>query len=233
MHSALINGDELTYCGEELYWHMRYGGLLYGVRNPYRWPGMPACEDELEKIRREDRARLEEWVKVQSLKVAPAGATLWDGWTHEPGIEPLTGHGPKPWCSYPGPFLVAEQASAPERQAAVEAAFAYSTREQARAAERKARAKGTDYRQLARDVERASKERAKQERNAQEWAERQTQAHHRKLLTLTERIERRMRTPRYRRSHALAQFALWAASEDHDYIEAMFALYSQGRTRLL
>jgi hypothetical protein len=115
-----------------------------------------------------------------------------------------------------------------ERQAETQATWRRVETFKARAT----RAKGTDYRKLARDLERSSKARAKHERNAQKWARDQTQAHNFKLLTLADRIERRMRAPGYRRSYALARFALWA-SDDHDYIEAMFQLYSQGRTRLL
>jgi hypothetical protein len=125
-----------------------------------------------------------------------------------------------------------EQARA-ERQSQIEArrVEAWQRREKAIKA-RAARAKGTDYSKLARDMERSSKARAKRERNAQKWAEQQTIAHNFKLLTLADRIERRMRAPGMSRSHALAQFALWA-SDDHDYIEAMFNLYTQGRARLL
>jgi hypothetical protein len=209
----LINGDELTYCREELYWRMRYGGLIYGVSNPYRWPGMPACEDELEKIRRFDRARLEEWVKVQSLKIAPAGATLWDGWTHEPGIEPLTGHGPKPWSPYRGPFLVAVADEQPPRPPP--------------------RPRGTDYQWLAKRLKTQSEELAAHDQRVRDWSKTRTARLRRETSALLDRIEGRMRSPRLgRRRQALARFALWA-SEDHDYIEAMFNLYSQGRTRLL
>jgi hypothetical protein len=94
----------------------------------------------------------------------------------------------------------------------------------------KPRAKGTDYERLARQIDWAADRRAETERASQEWAKRKNKELRTELRGLLGRMQENEREARSRLTLGAATAIL---VDDHHYIEAMFALYSQQRYRLL
>jgi hypothetical protein len=120
-----------------------------------------------------------------------------------------------------------------QRSAAREEEFGYANWQRLHERERIRieRRPGTDYRKVAQDIYGIGDKRAKDEDRAKEWAQEKTGELRRELGELAGRMEARLRLARNRQQAFID--ALAGLICDHDYIEGMFELYSQGRYRLL
>lgn len=93
----------------------------------------------------------------------------------------------------------------------------------------------TDYAWLADKIEDEADRVAEREEYTRWWSHRQTRLLQHKLVALEARISERWRNYRAavrEDTHAFSEFIL-SRLTDREYIEAMFELYSQQRTRLL
>jgi hypothetical protein len=87
----------------------------------------------------------------------------------------------------------------------------------------------TNYERLAREIPKRARMYDQDDRYHREWSIMRTKRLRDDLVSLAERISARLQA---QRDFTLAHFAANTVS-DHEFIEAMFSLYSQGRARLL
>ena len=93
---------------------------------------------------------------------------------------------------------------------------------------------GTDYAWLCEKIEEAAYYETEREEKVRAWSHQQTKLLRYKLTALEGRIDQRWRkvSADFGAARGFNDWILSRAS-DHDYIEAMFAVYSQQRSRLL